>query len=185
MFADDQGVPYQALGQPRYVPAGCATGGILNEAGGLIPGQMIAGLMAAMHERSNGLGGGFAGYGIYPEMADCYALHVMYDRDDYRQPVEQLLSNTTFLVRSECIYTRPTRGIGLAPDMWRYFLQVPPSNLAALTEEDYVVRLVMRINQELHGSWVVSCGKNLGVFKGVGYPEDLASFFRLDEYKAY
>jgi glutamate synthase domain-containing protein 1 len=172
-------------GEPRRVPSGCATGGILDQAGRPIPGQMIANLMAAMHERSNGLGGGFAGYGIYPEMAQCYALHVMYDRDDHRQPVEQLLGNTTFLVRSERIYTRPTRGIGLAPDMWRYFLQVPPSNLGTLSEEDYVVRLVMRINQELHGAWVVSCGKNLGVFKGVGYPEDIANFFRLDEYKAY
>ena len=29
-----------------------------------------------MHDRSNGLGGGFAGYGIYPEYADYYAFHV-------------------------------------------------------------------------------------------------------------
>ena len=141
--------------------------------------------MAAMHQRSNGLGGGFAGYGIYPEMADCYAFHVMYERDDYRASVEQLLGATTFLVRNERIYTRPTSGIGLAPEMWRYFLQVPQANLGSLSEEDYVVRLVMRINRELRGAWVVSCGKDMGVFKGVGYPEDLANFYRLDEYRAY
>ena len=29
-----------------------------------------------MHDRSNGLGGGFAGYGIYPEYAEQYAFHV-------------------------------------------------------------------------------------------------------------
>ena len=31
-----------------------------------------------MHDRSNGLGGGFAVYGIYPSYADHYAFHVMY-----------------------------------------------------------------------------------------------------------
>ncbi|NPV08969.1 MAG: hypothetical protein HPY83_13530 [Anaerolineae bacterium] len=151
----------------------------------MVPGQVIGDLMAAMHDRSNGLGGGFAAYGIYPEMADSYAIHVIYDRDDHRSAVEQLLSAATFLVRSERIYTRPTPGIGVAPDMWRYFVQVPPANLGGLSEEDYVVRLVMRVNMELPGSWVVSCGKNLGVFKGVGYPEDIANFFRLEEYRAY
>ena len=169
----------------QYVASGCATGGILSETGDVVPGQRIADLMAAMHERSNGLGGGFAGYGIYPEMADYYAFHVMYDRDDYRAEVERLLAAATFLVRSERVYTRATRGIGPAPEMWRYFLQVPPASLDGLDEQDYVVRLVMRINRELRGSWVVSCGKNMGVFKGVGYPEDIANFFRLEDYRGY
>ena len=169
----------------RYVASGCATGGILEESGRPIGGQVIADLMGAMHERSNGLGGGFVGYGIYPEMADCYAFHIMYDRDDYRPSVEQLLSGASFLLRSERIYTRPTLGIGVAPGMWRYFLQVPSGNLGTASEEDYVVRLVMRVNLEMPGSWVVSSGKNMGVFKGLGYPEDIANFFRLDEYEGY
>jgi glutamate synthase domain-containing protein 1 len=168
-----------------YVPSGCATGGILHEAGEPISGCEIAALMGAMHERSNGLGGGFAGYGIYPEMADCYALHVMYDREDKRRAVEELLSGSTFLVRSERIPTRSTAGVVPGPDVWRYFVQVPPRNLESLTEEDYVVRLVMRINLELPGAWVISSGRNLGVFKGVGYPEDIANYYRLDEYKGY
>ena len=32
-----------------------------------------------MHDRSNGLGGGFAGYGIYPEYRDFYAFHIFFD----------------------------------------------------------------------------------------------------------
>jgi hypothetical protein len=31
-----------------------------------------------MHDRGNGLGGGFAVYGCYPEFADWHALHIMY-----------------------------------------------------------------------------------------------------------
>ncbi len=48
-----------------------------------------------------------------------------------------------------------------------------------------MTRLVMRINDTVKGAYVVSSGKNMGAFKGVGYPEDIGEFFRLDEYKAY
>ena len=33
-----------------------------------------------MHDRSNGLGGGFAAYGIYPEYRDFYAFQDVYKR---------------------------------------------------------------------------------------------------------
>ncbi|MFQ6079718.1 MAG: glutamine amidotransferase family protein, partial [Thermodesulfobacteriota bacterium] len=52
-------------------------------------------------------------------------------------------------------------------------------------EADFVVSLVMDINAKIAGSFVASSGKNMGVFKGVGYPEDIGDFFRLDEYKGY
>ena len=42
-------------------------------------GEEIIKSIAVMHDRSNGLGGGFAAYGIYPEYKDCYALHIFYD----------------------------------------------------------------------------------------------------------
>lgn len=169
----------------HYIPSGCGTAGILSETGQPINGSVIAQAMAAMHDRSNGLGGGFAGYGIYPEMKNFYAFHVMYDRDEFRSDVEDLLGRHTVLIRAERIYTRPTAGIGPSPIFWRYFVDVPEANIVNETEQDYVVRLVMRINLELPGAYVMSSGKNMGVFKGVGYPEDIAEFFRLDEIDAY
>ncbi len=42
----------------------------------------------------------------------------------------------------------------------------------------------MTINR-MGGAFVVSSGKNMGVFKGVGYPEDVADFFRIEDYEAY
>ncbi len=42
-----------------------------------------------MHDRSNGLGGGFAGYGIYPEYADYYAFHVFYDTQAAKEECER------------------------------------------------------------------------------------------------
>ena len=35
------------------------------------------------------------------------------------------------------------------------------------------------------GAYVFSSGKNMGVFKAVGYPEDVGAFYRLEEYEGY
>jgi glutamate synthase domain-containing protein 1 len=43
----------------------------------------------------------------------------------------------------------------------------------------------MRINTESRGAFVFSSGKNMGIFKGVGFPEDIAEYFCLDEYEGY
>lgn len=59
------------------IPSGCAILGIIDKTGRRsISGRTIVDAIAVMHDRSNGLGGGFAGYGIYPEYADAYAFHV-------------------------------------------------------------------------------------------------------------
>lgn len=49
------------------IPSGCAISGVFHKDGRRENGSGIVAGIAAMHERSNGLGGGFAGYGIYPE----------------------------------------------------------------------------------------------------------------------
>lgn len=73
------------------------------------------------------------------------------------------------------------------PLIWRYFASPLRSALRAMQvdEKEFVVRAAMRINQELTGAHVFSCGKNMGVFKGVGYPEDIGEFYRLGEYRGY
>ena len=48
-----------------------------------------------------------------------------------------------------------------------------------------MTRAVMAINTRIKGAYVFSCGKNMGVFKAVGYPEDVGYFYRLEEYEAY
>lgn len=59
-------------GQVR-IPSGCAIAAIIDRKGGKINGSEIIKSIALMHDRSNGLGGGFAAYGIYPDHADDYA----------------------------------------------------------------------------------------------------------------
>lgn len=62
-------------GQVR-IPAGCAISGFISRDGNRICGDKIVKSISYMHDRSNGLGGGFAGYGIYPEYKDQYAFHI-------------------------------------------------------------------------------------------------------------
>ncbi|MCX4364065.1 MAG: hypothetical protein OSJ74_11920, partial [Clostridia bacterium] len=66
------------------IPSGCAISGIFSRSGQLVNGEKIITSIATMHDRSNGLGGGFAGYGIYPQYADYYAFHIFYDDNDIR-----------------------------------------------------------------------------------------------------
>ena len=56
----------------------CSLFGAMDTAGHRFSGDGVIKAIANMHDRSNGLGGGFAVYGLYPEYADCYAFHVMY-----------------------------------------------------------------------------------------------------------
>ena len=62
----------QKEGQVR-IPSGCAIVGAIDRAGGPICGEELIRAIAVMHDRSNGLGGGFAGYGIYPQYKELYA----------------------------------------------------------------------------------------------------------------
>lgn len=73
------------------------------------------------------------------------------------------------------------------PLIWRYFLAPMQSvlNRLQLDAEEYVARIVTKINAELRGAYVFSSGKNMGTFKAVGYPEDVGRFYRLEEYEAY
>lgn len=168
---------------PR-IPSGCAIAGMMSRAGEPLGGAEIARMIAPMRERSNGLGGGFAGYGLYPQYKDYYAFHLLFSGEEYRQPAEQYLHQHLNIIHDEPIPVR--RGfLPDAPVLWRYFLEVPANLRTGMTEEDYLVRTVMEINTRLDGAFVVSCGKNMGVFKAVGYPEEVAEFYMLDQYRAH
>ena len=57
----------------------CGMAGLVHKKGGRIGGEIIMKAIASMCERGNGLGGGFAAYGIYPESPDLYAFHIMFE----------------------------------------------------------------------------------------------------------
>lgn len=173
-------------GQVR-IPSGCAIAAVISREGNKMTGESIINGMKPMHERSNGLGGGFAGYGIYPEYKELYALHIFYNDNNCRSTCEQFLKESFEVVKAEIIPTRKIPAITDEPLIWRYFVTPLRSVLASmqLDEKEYVARTVMRINIEFKGSYVFSSGKNMGAFKAVGFPEDVGVFYKLDEYEGY
>ncbi len=164
--------------------SGCSLFGMMNLEGKRFSSRDPVRAIANMHERGNGLGGGFAAYGIYPEHADDYAFHLMYLSRDAKEKTEKLLKENFSVTAQEEIPSREAN-VHDPPLVWRYFVQPNKRKLAGQTADDYVTTQVMRINTETGKAFVFSSGKNMGVFKGVGFPEDVADFFRLEEYEAY
>ena len=173
-------------GQVR-IPSGCAISAVISRDGKKMTGESIAESMIPMHDRSNGLGGGFAGYGIYPEYKDFYAFHIFYNDNADRVKCENFLKNGFEIVKAENIPIRKIPEITDVPIIWRYFVAPLSSVLSRLQldEKEYVARMVTKINTKIDGAYVFSSGKNMGVFKAVGFPEDVGRFYRLEEYAGY
>jgi len=173
-------------GQVR-IPSGCAIAAVISKEGNRMSGEMITNAMKPMHDRSNGLGGGFAGYGIYPEYKEFYALHMFFDSRATRKDCEVFLKERFEIVKSEIIPTRTIPAITDEPIIWRYFVAPLKSLLASmqLDEKEFVARTVMKINTEMKGAYVFSSGKNMGTFKAVGFSEDVGVFYKLEEYEGY
>jgi glutamate synthase domain-containing protein 1 len=151
-------------------------------------GKDIIASIACLHERSNGLGGGFAAYGIYPEHRENWCFHLMFENKSAMLQTEDYLRDNYKIVKDEIIPTREDRSIKYRPLLWRYFLRPQDEKLKLhydMTEEDFVVKTVMELNTQIRGAFIASSGKNMGVFKGVGYPEDIGRFYILEEYEAY
>ncbi|MBO4991475.1 MAG: hypothetical protein J6E42_04900 [Firmicutes bacterium] len=173
-------------GQVR-IPSGCAIAAVISREGKRMSGEMITNAMKPMHDRSNGLGGGFAGYGIYPDYKEFYALHMFFDCRATRKDCEVFLKERFEIVKSENIPTRTIPAITDEPVIWRYFVAPLKSLVASmqLDEKEFVARTVMKINADMKGAYVFSSGKNMGTFKAVGFPEDVGVFYRLEEYEGY
>jgi glutamate synthase domain-containing protein 1 len=170
-------------GDAKVIDA-CSIFGAMDTSGKCFSGEGVFRAIANMHDRGNGLGGGFAIYGLYPDFANRYAFHIMYLCRESKEITEAYIKERFYLDYSEEVPTRLTPRVANPPIIWRYFLAVKrkPENKS---DDDYVVEQVMTINTTIKDSYVFSCGKNMGVFKGVGYPEDIAEYFRLEQYKGY
>ena len=163
----------------------CSIFGMMDTTGKLFSGKPVVEAIANMHVRGNGLGGGFAIYGLYPEYADYYAFHIMYLSREGQAKVEDFLRHKFHVIDAKEVPTKSTSGIVNPPLVWRYFLEVKTDDSNEQSEDDYVVDRVMEINTKLEEAFVFSSGKNMAVFKGVGYPEEIAEYFCLEQYEGY
>ena len=170
-------------GDDKVIDA-CSLFGMMNLKGKRFSSRDPVEAIANMHDRGNGLGGGFAIYGLYPEYKDYYALHIMYLDQDAKEKTERFLGKSFDVVFDEEMPTREAK-VHDPPILWRYFVQPNKLKPKKQSTDDYVAEKVMRINMKTGKAFVFSSGKDMGVFKGVGFPEDIAEYFCLEEYSGY
>ncbi len=157
----------------------CGVIGITNFNKKRFSGDVIARALDHMRERGNGLGSGYAGYGIYPDNPDDWCLHIFFNSENSRLKTEDYFDQNYGVAKKEPIPTKFIEKITNPPLIWRYFLK------SCEKSEDAIFSSVMKINTEIPGAFVVSSGKNMGVFKGVGFPHEISEFYDIKRYKAY
>ncbi len=170
--------------------SGCGLSAMMSRRGNLVTGEAIIRSIGLLQERGNGLGGGFAVYGCYPQYPDEFAIHLMYYSSRAQEETERFLTEWFEVIHEEPIPTRQVHGVdpSTAPQLWRYFVHPKPLKLQETmlpSAEDYVLRTVMDINARIDDAFVFSSGKNMGAFKAVGSAKDVGVFYRLDEYEGY
>jgi len=163
----------------------CSIFGVMDTSGKRFSGKGTIRAIANMHDRGNGLGGGFAVYGLYPQYADYYAFHIMYLNKQAKKQTEDYLKERFAILQCEEVPTQPVAAITNPPLVWCYFVTLGKPLTKGLSEEDYMMNRVMEINTGIDGAFVFSSGKDMAVFKGVGYPEEIAEFFNLEQYEGY
>ena len=87
--------------------SGCALFGMMNTEGKRFSSKDPVRAITNMHDRGNGLGGGFAVYGIYPDFKDYYAFHVMYLSKDAKEKTDHILASKFDIIYDEEMQTKP------------------------------------------------------------------------------
>jgi len=165
--------------------SGCGIIGIMNEKGDAFSGEDVVVAICNMMERGNGLGSGYAGYGIYPELKDCWCFHLMYHNQTAQEETERYLKDRFRITHYEPIPTKKVKALRPPiPSLYRYFLTIDDERGNG-REHDMILGCVMEINRSIEGAFVFSSGKNMGVFKGVGNPDEIAEFYRIPGYTGY
>lgn len=166
----------------------CGIIGVIDRTKTGMDGSGIKNALSLMNERGSGEGAGYVAYGIYPDYPDNYALHIFYDNlVEPKKKVDKILEKWGRIIHQEEIPTYERQGLKKVHIPWRYFYK-PHRDLmvgSSTPEEDLIKSLVMEINSKVLGALVFSSGMNMGVFKAAGWPEDVADFYRIQDYKGY
>jgi glutamate synthase domain-containing protein 1 len=166
----------------------CGIIGVIDRGRGMMDGSSIRQALSLMKERGSGEGAGFAVYGCYPEHRDEYCLHVFLDNiRDTKPALDETLRRWGEIVHDEEIPITDLPNLRRAHTPWRYFFRPDPKLMSwsPSPEEDIITQLVMSVNTARKGALIISSGKNMGVFKASGWPEDVADFYRIQDYRGY
>ncbi len=166
----------------------CGIAGLISHRKKRENGKRIRKGIVLQNERGNGLGAGYAAYGIYPQYKDLYAFHVMAGSAAQMEEVNTVIEQNFIIHRREEIPVWD--GVITDHPLFRRYFAEPGKGLVYMdegiaNEDDYTTEKIMEINSRTGGAFIFSSGKNMGVFKGVGTPEDIYNFFCLDNYEGH
>ncbi len=193
------------LTRGRTLEGGCGVIGTISS--DRVPGRTIIRSCAQMRNRGNGKGGGVAAAGLFDDHRQHYALHVAYLDEGVRQELEREWIDPVFEVAQ--VQRQPNlddyRDAGLEvcpPVVWRYFVRArsgPLERFAAdhgitdqdAAEDELVYQNSFRINRQHYAgqqnprAFVLSHGRDLMILKGVGYAEEIARYYCLEQQRAH
>jgi len=158
----------------------CGIVGLINIDGKRESGRKIKEMISILKDRENGLGGGFAVYGVWPEYRDQYCLQILFDNEIAKENVEEYLKTETNIIKDEKCPVKAN--ISLAPIIWRYFIDIPE---IYENPDNKIVDIVMEINSEIECAFCLSSGKNVVVFKGSDWARNIAEFYQIERYKGF
>jgi glutamate synthase domain-containing protein 1/glutamate synthase domain-containing protein 3 len=198
-------LPTWARQPEREAEGGC---GVIGMAASFpVAGRHIIRSVGQMRNRGNGKGGGLALVGCFPCFPDHYALNIGYLEAGARDAVEAAHVWPHFDVAEveEQPHADDHRAFGLEiapPHVVRYFARVKPGVLARFAEthgfadereaeDEFVYQNSFRLNKSFYGdredkqAFVLSHGRNMMILKAVGYAEDIARYYLLDDVTAH
>lgn len=150
-------------------------------------GSRIKKAIVLQNERGNGLGAGYGIYGIYPGYENLYAIHIMASSEEAINQAAVFIRRWFKVQKQEPIPVWE-KAIRDHPYFHRFFVETPEAPAlcsGGQNEDGYVLEKMMLMNKEVSGAYAFSSGKDMGVFKGVGTPQDIYDFFMLDHYEGY
>lgn len=158
----------------------CGIAALFNLDKKVVSGKKIGRMMEVMRERENGLGGGFAAYGLFPKFRKQYCIQLILDDFESKEKAEEFLKDYTDIIREEKVQVK--KGvIKEYPLIWRFF--VDPYDKE--NPDDVIKDIMMYINSSIRGAFCLSGGKDMAVFKGNGWATEIAEFYEIDKVKAY
>ena len=195
----------RTLEKKRSLEGGCGVIGIIGSE--KLKGNSIIRPCEQMRNRGNGKGGGVAAVGLFDEYKDHYALHISFLDEKAKGPVEKEFVESVFHIshaeKQESIDDYRQLGLEVKPPLvWRYFVRTKPEKLEPFTEQnkitdiqaaenEFVFQNSFRLNAKFYENrkdpraFVLSHGRDLMILKGVGYAEEIARYYCLEEIQAH
>ena len=195
----------RSLEQKSSLEGGCGVIGIIGSE--KIAGKNIIRPCEQMRNRGNGKGGGVAAVGLFDDYKNHYALHISFLDEDVRSGVEKEYINSvldiSFAEKQTSLDDYRDAGLEVKPPLvWRYFVRVKPEKLETFAEknkisdsraaeDEFIFQNSFCLNAKYYEdqknprAFVLSHSRDLMILKGVGYAEEIARYYCLEDTTAH